>query len=76
MVQQLIGCAGLFGGANISTDTIEWVLAGLKVWETEIEENPMKRNFNVVKEVRKNEDESSSDDDREYSSNQIRKYKF
>jgi thiol-disulfide isomerase/thioredoxin len=74
---QLLGCAALFGGNQISPDSIEWVLAELKVWNTDLEESPLKR-AKTVKKVyaRRNEDESDSDDDREYMSNQIRKYKF
>lgn len=76
MVKQLIACAGLLGGNKISPDTIEWVFAELKIWDTDLEENPLNMKHVVRREIRKNEDESDSDDDREYSSNQIRKYKF
>lgn len=74
---QFLGCANYFGGNQISPDSIEWVLAENKIWNTELEESPIKIGKTVKKVYsRRNEDESDSDDDREYMSNQIRKYKF
>ncbi|OMJ73788.1 hypothetical protein SteCoe_27464 [Stentor coeruleus] len=40
IVHQMIGCACLLGGIHISEDSIEWVLAQKKVWETDLQENP------------------------------------
>jgi thiol-disulfide isomerase/thioredoxin len=76
VVHQFIACANLLGGNRISCESIEWVFAQNKIWQTDLEENPLNRTQSFVKKPRKNEDESDSDDDREYSSNQIRKYKF
>ena len=76
VVHQFIACANLLGGGKITPDTIEWVFAERKIWQTELEENPFEIKKLIKREYRRNEDESSSDDDREYSSNQVRKYKF
>ncbi|OMJ70169.1 hypothetical protein SteCoe_31903 [Stentor coeruleus] len=77
VTHQMIACAGLLGGNRISEGSIEWVFAQKKIWETELEENPAecikKKNRD---DERRSSDRSDSDDDREYSSNQIRKYKF
>ena len=76
VVHQFIACASFLGGNRISADSIEWIFAERKIWQTELEENPLTLTFSAKKPVHKNEDESDSGDDREYSSNQIRKYKF
>ena len=73
---QLIACACLFGGANISANTIEWVLAKLNVWETDLEENPINKKFKIIKEIRNDEDENSSDDERQYFSRRRKTWRF
>lgn len=74
---QFLACARLFGGNQITPDSIEWVLAEAKVWSTDLDEPPINKGKAIKKDYgRRNEDESDSDDDREYMSNQIRKYKF
>ncbi|CAG9316588.1 unnamed protein product [Blepharisma stoltei] len=73
--QQLLGCGEFLGGNRMTPDSVEWTLAQVGVWTTEIEENPLNNARAVIKkkEKRHNEDESDSDEDRQYSSNQIKK---
>lgn len=40
IIHQMIGCACLLGGIHISEESIEWVLAQKKVWDTDLQKNP------------------------------------
>jgi len=86
LVDKIIPAAPVFGGKLMNIDTVEFVLAMKKVIEAEFEEDPRERlqkmRINMVKgssakKKRGNEDESASEDeeDREYTSNQLFRYK-
>jgi len=86
LVDKIIPAAPVFGGKLMNIDTVEFVLAMKKVIEAEFEEDPRERlqkmRINMVKgpdarKKRDNEDESASEDeeDREYTSNQLFRYK-
>ena len=73
---QLNSCAAMMGGGQMTEDTVEWVLAKFNVLETELEENPVHSKPSVRRAHRQREDRSDSDeDDREYSSNQLPRYR-
>lgn len=71
--KQLSRCAGALGGSRMTPEAVEWVLAENGVLETELEENPLEKKKTVVRRFR--EDYSDSDEDREYMSNQLPRYK-
>lgn len=68
---QLLKCAGLFGG-RIAADTVEWVMASYGVWETDMEESPASKT-KITRVSAKRDDQSDSDEDREYMSNHMPK---
>lgn len=85
LLDKIIPAAPVFGGKLMNQDTVEFVLAMKKVIEAEFEEDPrtrlQKMKIEMVKGGKngrhRNDDESGSDeeDDREYMSNQLFKYR-
>lgn len=87
LVDKIIPAAPIFGGAMMTQDTVEFVLAMKHIIDMEFEEDPrlklQKMKINMVKgkdagrKRRGNEDESDSEeeDDREYLNNQMFRYK-
>mmetsp|Transcript_17615 Transcript_17615/g.24311 ORF Transcript_17615/g.24311 Transcript_17615/m.24311 type:complete len:179 (-) Transcript_17615:149-685(-) len=86
LVTQMIPCTDQVGGKRMTTKTVEYVLNLLKVIECHFDEDPrdkIKQMNTVVHQkshamnVRKRMDNecSSDEDDREYSTNQLARYR-
>jgi Phosducin len=89
LMDKIIPAAPVFGGGQMNTDTVEFVLAMKQIIDAEFESDPrlklQKMKINMIKADSAkrraghhgNEDESQSEeeDDREYLSNQLFKYK-
>ena len=68
MVSQYLQVGAVLGGKKISFDIVEFFLARNKLVESELDEDPRDKLFKI-KRKHKNDDESSSEDDREYTRN-------
>lgn len=82
LLDKIIPAGPVFGGTRMTRDTVEFVLAMKKVVDMEFEEDPRQKlkTFSMKtqkKGSRRNDDESDSeeDDDREYTSNQMFRYR-
>lgn len=82
LMDKIIPAGPVFGGAHMTQDTVEFVLAMKKILDMEFDEDPrinlkqFKMDTKKKGTRRENEDESASDeDDREYTNTQMFKYK-
>lgn len=82
LVDKMIPCGVIFGGVHMTKESVEFVLAMKKVIDMEFDEDPRLKlkTFKMdtkKKKPHRNEDESDSEeeDDREYTSNQMFRYR-
>lgn len=80
-IEKIIPAREVFGGKHMTQDTVEFVLAMKKIIDMEFEEDPRNKlkqmviNKHSKRVKRKDSNESDEDDDREYTSNQIFRYR-